>query len=250
MLSQLIKKEILDHLMSLRFAIACVLCLMVILCSVFVRSRDYGQVLDDYEQESAMARQQMDDMRAPWGLLWGDQGVTVLRRPNPLKIFVRGVSDANGGAVRVSAAERLEPEFRDPDNPGAVLFPSTDRVTFVGVIMSLMALVFGYDAICGEKQRGTLRLMLSYSVPRHLVLISKWIGGYVTLILPFLLTAMVGAVLVMVQKDVSLTSVQWSLLGVILGMALLYVAAVYSLAIYVSCLTKRPATCVMLLLSL
>ena len=55
MLRQLIKKEILEHLMSLRFAIACVLCLVVILCSIFVRGRDYSQVMDDYQQESAMA---------------------------------------------------------------------------------------------------------------------------------------------------------------------------------------------------
>ena len=62
MLGRLIKKEILEHLMSLRFAIACVLCLIVILSSLFVRCRDYAQVLDDCHQELAMERHRIDTM--------------------------------------------------------------------------------------------------------------------------------------------------------------------------------------------
>jgi len=129
------------------------------------------------------------------------------------------------------------------------LFQAIDLVAFVGLILSLMAVVFGYDAICGEKERGTLQLMFSYSVPRHLVMLSKWIGGYVTLILPFLLAMVVGAAIVQIQPDFSLTGAQWGRLMMIVGLALVYVAVVYSLALYVSCLTRRAATSVMLLLS-
>ena len=56
MLKQLIKKEILEHLMSLRFAITCVLCLMVILSSLFVRGRDYTQASEDYYESVAMKK--------------------------------------------------------------------------------------------------------------------------------------------------------------------------------------------------
>lgn len=247
MLGQLIKKEILEHLMSLRFAIACVLCLIVILCSLFVRCQDYGQVLDDYHQEAAMETHRLNTLSSPWGLPWG--GVNVHRRPNPLKVFVRGIEDTNGGTFRVTASGRLQPSVRGLQNTAVPLFPPIDLVAFVGLIMSLMAIVFGYDAICGEKERGTLRLMLSYSVPRHSVLIAKWIGGYATLIIPFLLTVMVGAVIVTIQPNIALDNAQWGRLAAILGLALLYIAAVYSLAIYVSVLTRRASTSVMLLLT-
>ena len=248
MLGRLIKKEILEHLMSLRFAIACVLCLIVILTSLFVRGRDYGQVSADYHEESAMEKHRIEEIRWPWDLPW--EGVRIHRRPNPLKIFVRGVTDANGGTVRVVSHERLQPVIRDVQNTALPLFPSIDLVAFVGLILSLMAIVFGYDAVCGEKERGTLRLMLSYSVPRHLVLLSKWIGGYVTLIVPFLLTVMVGMIIVKIQPDVALDEGQWGRLAVIVGFALLYVAAMYSMSVLVSCLTARSATSVMILLSL
>ena len=78
---------------------------------------------------------------------------------------------------------------------------------------------------------------------------SKWIGGFVTLIVPFLLTALAGAVIVMTQRNVGLSDAQWGRLLLIICLALLYVAAVYSLAIFVSCLTARASTSVMVLLS-
>ncbi len=248
MLGQLIKKEILEHLMSLRFAITCVLCLMVILCSLFVRGRDYTQASDDYYESVAMERTRIDTIEEPWSLPWA--GLSVYRKPNPLKIFVRGVDEANGGSVKINAHEPLQPIMQRLQNPSGYLFPSMDIVSFVGLVMSLMAIVFGYDAICGEKYRGTLRLMLSYSVPRHHILLGKWIGGYLTLIIPFLITMIAGAIIVLGQRDVSLDDRQRIQLMAIVGFSLLYIAVMFSLAICVSSLTKRPSTSAMILLSI
>lgn len=248
MFFRLVKKEILEHLMSLRFAIACVLCLLVILSSLLVRCIDYGQVSDDYVQESKMTAYKLSQRDRIWSLPW--QGLTLHRAPNPMKILVRGADDSNGGAAQVNAYEQPRLLMAAVVNKAVALFPKMDLVSFVGLIMSLMALVFGYDAICGEKERGTLRLMLSYSVPRHLVLLSKWIGGYVMLIVPFLLTVLVGAVLLAARSDVNFTSSQWGRLGIIVLLAMLYIAVMYTLAILASTLAARASTSIMVLLSL
>jgi ABC-type transport system involved in multi-copper enzyme maturation permease subunit len=52
--------------------------------------------------------------------------------------------------------------------------------------------MFVFDAICGEKERGTLKVLLSNSVPRDLVLLGKWIGGYISLAIPFLIALLGG----------------------------------------------------------
>jgi len=194
-----------------------------------------------------MERHKVASMDNPWEIM--DGGVSVRPRTNPLKMFVRGVETTGGGPIRVSSWRAVEPASPELQNTAVPLFPAIDLIAFVGIIMSLMAVVFGYDAICGEKQRGTLRLMLSYSVPRHTVLIAKWIGGYVTLITPLLLTVLAGAAIVGAQRDIALDAGRWARLAAILGFAVLYVAAMYSLAIYVSCLTANPATSVLILLS-
>ena len=120
---------------------------------------------------------------------------------------------------------------------------------FVGVVMSLMAIVFGYDAICGEKELGTLRLMVSYGVPRDTILLGKWIGGVAVLLLPFVLTMLVASVAVMVHGAVNLTADQWTRLGYLILLSMLYMIVMYSMAMWVSAITRRAATSVMILVT-
>lgn len=250
MLGRIIVKEIREHLMSMRFAIACVLCLLVMLSSLLVRSREFIHVQEDYNESAAMARQQIENYRYPWNLVWGP-GAQALERPNPLKIFVQGTDYGNGRSFRFHGYVRpiSERDVSLTDITG-LMFPTLDLVTFVGVIMSLMAIVFGYDAICGEKQSGTLRLMLSYPLPRDSVLIGKWVGGYVMLVLPFVLALVSGALIVAAQTDISLTPAEWIRLATIAGLSLVYVAAFYTLALWVSALTARPSTSIIVLTSI
>ena len=50
------------------------------------------------------------------------------------------------------------------DNPFIAFFSSIDIVFVFEVILSLMGLIFAYDAIAGERERGTLRLVLAHSL--------------------------------------------------------------------------------------
>jgi len=248
MLMHIVRKEILEHFMSLRFAVACVLCFTVVLAGLFVRQQEYLLVSADYHEERVSAAQERDNKRRPRGIVW--RGVTTHQKPNPLKIFVRGVDEGNGVSVRVNAHRPPQILTDDTRNPLMLLFPAMGLVNFVGVLMSLLAIVFGYDAICGEKERGTLRLMLSYNVPRDHVLLGKWIGGYTALVAPFLLSILAGGALVLIQRQISLSLSQWARLGVVCAIAFLYIAVIYWMTIWVSCLTRRAATSVMVLVTI
>ena len=48
------QKEILDHLLSLRFTVGLVLCLVVSLTAVIILTHDYQRELADYNQRIAM----------------------------------------------------------------------------------------------------------------------------------------------------------------------------------------------------
>ena len=51
-------------------------------------------------------------------------------------------------------------QMHGTDNPFIAFFSSIDIVFVFEVILSLMGLIFAYDAIAGERERGTLRLVL------------------------------------------------------------------------------------------
>jgi len=246
MLLHLIKKEVLEHLLSLRFSISCIVCLVVILSSVFVLTKDYKEDMLDYRTNVVMHRNQVLGYEYPWDV--GQQGIQVDKPLNVMKIFLKGISQENTTTVRVFSWG--EPEFQSAaeSNPVIHLFPTIDLVFFVSIIMSLLAMAFSYDAVSGEKEQGTLRLMMSYSVPRDTILLAKWIGGYAALIAPFSISFISGLIVMLMFPDVHLTGTNWVQLGAILGIAFLYISAVYSLGLLVSTRTYMASTSITVLL--
>ena len=60
-----------------------------------------------------------------------------------------------------------------------MLFGVLDLAFIVKVVLSLCVLLFTYDAICGEKEQGTLRLYASYPVSRSAQALAKLAGSTV-----------------------------------------------------------------------
>ena len=60
--------------------------------------------------------------------------------------------------------------------------------------MSLLALLFAYDAIAGDWETGTLRLVLSHPVGRGSVLLAKYLAAMVCLLLPVLMSLLLALI--------------------------------------------------------
>ena len=75
MLLHIIRKELLEHLLSLRFAISCILCFVVILSSLFVLMKDYREELLDYRTNLVMHRNEVLGYENRWELT--DGGVKI-----------------------------------------------------------------------------------------------------------------------------------------------------------------------------
>ena len=243
MLAHLIRKELLEQLLSLRFAMACIICLIITLSSALVLTRDYREALADYRTNVVLHKNELEDS----GDIW-DDGVVIDKPLNPMQIFVRGVDPRLVVSARVTHGQQPIFEAEHEVNPVSYLFPPGDLLFFIGVVMSLLALAFGYDAVSGEKESGTLKLLMSYSAPRDLVLLAKWVGGYLALAAPFLLAVTAALVVVMVMPGVELGEQDWGALVLLIAVGLLYLAAVYGMGIFVSARTHLASTSITVLL--
>ena len=239
----LIRKELLDQLLSLRFAMACVICLVIMLSSTFVLTKDYKEALADYRTNTVMHKNEIEESQ---DFTWG--GIKLDKPLNPMQIFFKGVDRDLTTTAQVSGLREAQFEADYEGNPVSFLFPSIDLQFFIGIVMSLLALAFSYDAVAGEKELGTLKLLMSYSVPRDQVLLSKWIGGYLALIMPFLLAVLSGLVVVVLFPTVELRALHWQSLGLILLVSMLYLSAMYSLGLFVSARTQLASTAITVLL--
>ena len=123
-----------------------------------------------------------------------------------------------------------------------------DWAFIVGYVLSLVALLFTFDAISGERERGTLRLMLANSVPRHTVLMGKFLGAFISINIPFTLAVLVNLLVISTAKDVHLSTEALGRLGIIFFIALLYTCLFLALGLLVSSRVQRSAVSLVVLL--
>ena len=123
-----------------------------------------------------------------------------------------------------------------------------DWTFIIGYILSLIALIFTFDAISGEREHGTLRLMLANAIPRHTVLIGKFLGALVSVSIPFLLAMLVNLLMISSASKVHLNTEAWGRLGIILFIALMYTCLFLALGLLVSARVQRSAVSLVILL--
>jgi ABC-type transport system involved in multi-copper enzyme maturation permease subunit len=128
------------------------------------------------------------------------------------------------------------------------VFQAPDFAYVVNIVLSLLALLFVFDSVCGEKEHGTLKLLMSNSVPRDTVLLGKWIGGYLSIAMPFAVAVIAGFLYLSASGAMDLSGDDASRFAIILGVSFLYISAFFSLGLLISTLAHRGATALLMAL--
>ena len=256
MLGHLIRKEMLDQILSLRFAILSTVGALVIWLSLYDGYTYYQDRLRDYQLAQAATQERIQQLMVADGLVdenWSeveDVGFLEHKRPVPMSIFLRGL-DMNLGRSISNAYSTVRRLRRSPVEAEPILgvFPSLDLGLVVQIVLSLFALLLTYNAVCGEKEDGTLRLTASFPVPRHRLLLGKFIGVLIPMLAVYGLSLLLGIAVVLLFPEVQITGSEWVRLGIILIGFGFYLTAFVCAGLLGSCLTHRPATSFVLLLS-
>jgi ABC-type transport system involved in multi-copper enzyme maturation permease subunit len=218
MVKALIFKEIRNHLLSFRFLAVFVLLLVIVPVTVLILSNDVVRKQDEY------SRRQSDIETYLTRYAHFNRLANVIapsQPPLPLQALVLGLS----------AAPQLGTFSNDPI---PVLFPLIDLTFILGILMSLAALIFSYDAISGEKEDGTLKLMLANGVPRAKIILAKIIGGALTLWVPFLIALAASLVFLLLHPRIAWGASDWGALAVILVGGFVYLCVFFGLGLLIS----------------
>ena len=239
MLITLIKKELLDNLLSLRFFITLLLCVLLIPLGVYVGSKEYKNRLDAFQQGVALYQDSMQGTLNPQ-----EVEAKGLRPPSPFSIFADGLDRTTPDQLISTRNEGLKMQSSaSQDNPLAVLFGRVDLLFVVGVVLSLVAILFTFDATTREKERGTLRLALANALPRHLILLGKLLGHFITFLIPFFAAMLISLIILALSGTLAiLQAVNLARLALILVLSLLFIGSFFSLGLLVSTLNHRSLT--------
>jgi ABC-type transport system involved in multi-copper enzyme maturation permease subunit len=243
------KKTIIFHelkniILTPKFYSSFLVITILILLSVFLGIRNYQDSVKQYETVTKLSNQEMRE-RSDWMGL----SAKMHRKPDPMQIFASGVNDDIGRYSNVNSFNPVKLIHSNySDNPVYAIFRFIDFAFIVTIILSLFVIIFTYDAINGEKERGTLQLVLSNAVPRKDYIIGKITGIWLGLIVPLFIPVLLGILLVLLYR-IPFTADTWLRLVLLLSASFLLYTFFIVLGILSSTLTLRSSTSFLISLS-
>jgi ABC-type transport system involved in multi-copper enzyme maturation permease subunit len=248
MVLDIARKDFLTNLLSARFLIGFVLCLVLIPFSILINVSNYRDRMAQFRVDRDVAEKAAAEVR-----VYSTLRPEVVLPPEPLSVFSKGVSDQVGNRVKIWLGEiplLAAGKSAAGDNPFLASFFSVDFADIAAIVFSLLALIFSYDAFTREKEDGTLKLQMSNSLGRSTFLAGKLLGIFFTLLPVLVFSFLLGAILVLFSRDVSFSAVEWGRISLLLAASLLYLAVFVFVGLLVSARSKSSVTSLVLCLFL
>lgn len=165
-----------------------------------------------------------------------------LKPPWRLSLVVDGGQAATPDLYGQALSALTAPEIRRVRGSNSRI-PSREPLDWlfaIRVLLPLAAFLLGYDAVCGERRVGTLKLLLSYPVSRWKVLAGKLLALWSCLAAP-LLAGAVLSLLLAGAGGVPLTAGDLARAGMVLLLGLWAAFFFVLIALLVSTLSREPS---------
>jgi len=244
MIKLIIEKELREIIGSTKFAFSFGICAILIILAFYVGAKNHQVNYDRYEAAKAENLRKMDGLN-DWVRVNSHR---IFWPPEPLEAIVTGISNDIGRTIEVHGRGELAAnDSRYNDDPIFAVFRFLDLEFIFQIVLSLFAILFAFDLINGEKERGTLRLSFANALPRDKYILGKLIGSFLALAIPLLLPILIGCLVVIIM-GVHLSGAEWIKLSFVIFAGLLYFGVFLTLSVFISSITKRTSSSFLMLL--
>ncbi len=233
MLNILIQKELKSIIVSNKFIVTFVICSILLIMSVLIGINEYKQAVTQYETVHQMADERIQQVSS-----WHSVSYREHRKPSPLMIFTSGLSYDIGrwSDINSRSTVKLKNSIYS-DDPIFAVFRIIDFTFIVQIIFSLLAILFTFDAVNGEKEQGTLRLIFSNAVPRTKYILAKCIGTWLGLLIPILIPILLSVLIVMLFQ-IQFSSQEWIRLAILIFISILYTSIFVVFGVFMSTMSR------------
>ncbi|MBN1291157.1 MAG: ABC transporter permease subunit [Candidatus Latescibacteria bacterium] len=238
-------KEFYTNLVSARFTIGFLLCLVLIPFTMLVSINDYKTHQKAYEIEKKQADK--NNVVKVYSALRPE----IVKPPEKLSIFSRGISNNVGNKVKIYfGIKPMLAEGRNTIRANPLLngYFSLDFVTVTAIILSLLALLFTYDSCTREREQGTLKLILASSLSRWELLLGKILGAAMTILPVILFCYLLSALIILFHPAVSFTAGEWLRIAVMILTSIICFTFFMFLGVFISSRLRSSMTSIVVCL--
>lgn len=237
----LFKKEIKEVVFNFQFAFIFIICATTIPMAFYISSVKYEEANIEYNQ---LTEQYLNSSQEISYYFVGEG----YRPPSPLLIFSKGfdeclpykISSSNDGTFKLfnNVIKSDTNKFNEE---------SFDFVNIVCSILTLLAFILTYSSISREREHGTLKLILSNSVPRWKIVLSKILGNYLIFIICFTISILIGILLINKSLINDLFNNYLFNVIVIFSITCIYIFLLFILGVLISILSKSSRLALLIL---
>ncbi|HEV7508146.1 MAG TPA: ABC transporter permease subunit [Thermoanaerobaculia bacterium] len=236
----ILRHEVRQLTATFRFrALGLLVVLLMLLAAMTAAARYHGQELEQRELAADHAR----ELRGATV----DQAAEILqpafKAPWRLSLVVDGGQSATPDAYSQALSPLVSPRFFRIHRGNERLPFSTpiDWSFVIRLALSFAAFLLGYDAVCGERRTGTLKLVLTYPIARWKVFAGKLLAIWSVLAVPFLAAAALSLIVARLE-GISFQSGDLTKAGLValVGLWILLLSAL--VALLVSSLARDSST--------
>ncbi|MBA7640854.1 hypothetical protein ES703_48525 [subsurface metagenome] len=193
MIWKIAKKEFLLNLMTFKFAVGTILCVVLMAVFMPVLVSDYQQRLEEYNKNVADNEAELRKVK-----VYKNITPTIYRPPAVLSVFGGGLEKQLGSSAKIELDKVPEINAASAgDNPYLSVFSVFDACLIFKIVISVLALLVAYDVVSGEREQGTLKLIIAGTISRSQVLFGKVLAGLMTLAVPVTIAFIVGLLILL-----------------------------------------------------
>lgn len=252
MLFYIIRKEILQGMLSLRFPLMLILVTVAMVSAALLFLGDYQQQVADYNANFQDNWHRLTQRISPHpftlAFVFSRSHQWLYRAPTRLTFIAGGHEKYLPNAFQVNAFDIKGPTKKLRGNYFLRWSEDLDWAFIVSTVMSFVAVVLIFDSISGERESGTLRLLMSNSVPRSTIIMGKYISAMIILIAPLLVGMLLALIIIATSGKVHLTSPDWVRIAVTFALSMLYLSVFVMLGLFVSSSMRSSAAVLVILL--
>ena len=225
MFKTILRKEFQDQVLSPKFLIVSLLCLVLVPAGLLLNYASYRNAYSEYDANRKEAR----------------NTTTVFREPSALSTFGIGLESVLPKSVVFA---KYQIDARGSQAQDEILGNINGRIDFVVItsfLLGLFAVLYSGTMVCGEKEAGTLKLMLSNPATRSTILGAKFLGGLAVLAIPLAVSYLIGLLLLVLDGFPLFSADNGIRVLALLGLAFLYISALFALGLLISTRTHKTS---------
>ena len=234
MIWKIAKKEFHNNLLTFRFTFGTLILIFLVLAITLGSIRGFLNLREEYLLSTQANETKLSENRVYCTIEY-----EVTKAPEVLSILNLGVTNRLGNSVLMSLRQIPSAEKKyAQENPLLNIFTSLDLTLVYKIVISLLAMLFAFDVISGEKERGTLKLLIAQGASRFKIIHGKYYGNMLTLFASLFISLFIAFLIIILHF---LKTLDWMRILLFAVLTMFYISLFFLLGLLISTLTKKAS---------